>query len=115
MKEFLKVARALREPNRIKILKILQHGEFCVCEIQAAIGITQGSISKNLGILNEAGLVECRRKGLWAYYRLAGSPRSAYAGTLLGNLRHWLENDAEVSEMIKNLPDIRRKNLCGTR
>jgi ArsR family transcriptional regulator len=111
MKEFTKVTKALRHPSRVKILKILQHGEFCVCEIQAALGSSQGCVSKHLEILDQAELVERRKKGLWAYYRLAGAPRSVYAASLLRNLRHWLEDDAEVAEIIKNLPVIRCKNL----
>jgi len=112
MKEFTNIMKALREPNRVKILKILQRGELCVCEIQAALGISQGCVSKHLEILDKAGLVARRKKGLWAYYRLAGPPRTACEASLLGSLRHWLEDDPEVVEMIRKLPDIRSNNLC---
>jgi len=84
----------------------------CVCEIQAALGISQGCVSKHLEILSRAGLLERRKSGLRAHFRLAGEPRSAGAATLLGNLRHWLEEDPEVTETIAKLPDIRRRNLC---
>ena len=39
MREFIKVMKALSDPNRVKILKILQRRVLCVCEIQAAIGL----------------------------------------------------------------------------
>lgn len=104
--------KALREPNRVKIVKILQHGEFCVCEIREALGVSQPTVSKHLGILETAGLVECRKVGYWAYYRLVDTPPTAYAASLLGNLRHWLDDDTELAEMVARLPAIRSRNLC---
>ncbi|OPY92811.1 MAG: Arsenical resistance operon repressor [Syntrophaceae bacterium PtaU1.Bin231] len=112
MQEFIAVMKALREPNRVKIVKLLQRGELCVCEIQAALGISQGCVSKHLEILCRAGLVDRRKSGPWAHFRLAGEPRSACTASLLGNLRHWLEADPEIAETIAKLPDIRRRNLC---
>ncbi len=41
MKEFIKVMKALSDSNRVKLLKLLQRREMCVCEIQAALGIAQ--------------------------------------------------------------------------
>jgi len=112
MKEFIKVMKALKDPTRVKVLKILQQGELCVCEIQAILGISQGTVSKHVGMLEAAGLVERRKTGLWAYYRLAGSPRSPYAASLLGSLRHWLDDDKEITELINKIPETRKKNLC---
>lgn len=114
LKEFTKVTKALGDPNRVRVVKMLQHGELCVCEIQAALGISQSSVSKNLAILTAAGLVERRKQGLWAYYRLAGAPGSPYAASLLGSLKFWLERDEAVTDLIKKVPDIRSKNLCDT-
>ncbi|MEE8480014.1 MAG: ArsR family transcriptional regulator, partial [Desulfobacterales bacterium] len=40
MKAFLKVMKALSDPNRVKIVKMLQHKTMCVCELQATLKIT---------------------------------------------------------------------------
>jgi ArsR family transcriptional regulator, arsenate/arsenite/antimonite-responsive transcriptional repressor len=112
LKEFIGVTKALRDPNRVKVLKMLQHGELCVCEVQVALGISQASVSKHLTILTTAGLLDRRKDGLWAYYRIAASPHSPYAAAVLGNMRFWLEDDADMQVLVKRLPDIRRKNLC---
>jgi len=112
MKEFIKVMKALRGPHRVKIVKMLQHGELCVCEIQAALGVSQPTVSKHLKILEEAGLLNSRKDGLWVHYRLDDGSRSPYAATILGNLKHWLEERPEIAEVVKRLPDIRRANLC---
>ena len=55
MKEFIKVMKALSDPNRVKLLKLLQKREMCVCEIQAALGIAQPTVSKHLKSPGECG------------------------------------------------------------
>ena len=112
MKDFIKVMKALSEPNRVKIIKILQHKSMCVCEIQAALGITQPSVSKHLKILEDAGLLDSKKDGLWVNYHLTDGAVSPYAASLLGNLRHWLEGEREVEDLVERLPDIRRENIC---
>ena len=112
MKDFIKVMKALSEPNRVKIVKMLQHKLMCVCEMQAALGITQPSVSKHLKILEDAGLVGSKKEGLWVNYSLTNGAASPYAAALLGNLRHWLEDDGEVGESVEKLPNIRREDIC---
>jgi len=112
MNNFIKVMKALRDPNRVKIVKMLQHGELCVCEIQAALGISQPTVSKHVKILEEAGLLLSRKDGLWVHYSLSDGGKSPYAATMLGNLKYWLDGSAEISKIVKMLPDIRKANLC---
>ena len=112
MKAFTKVMKALSDPNRVKIIKMLQRKVMCVCEIQAALEITQPSVSKNLKILEEAGIVENHKEGLWVNYHLTDGSNSPYEASLLGNLRHWLEDEPEIDEIVKKLPTIRREDVC---
>jgi len=79
MKEFIKVIKALRDPNRLKIIKILEHGELCVCEIQEVLQVSQPTVSKHLKTLEEAALLNSRKEGLWVYYRLDDGSGSPYA------------------------------------
>jgi ArsR family transcriptional regulator, arsenate/arsenite/antimonite-responsive transcriptional repressor len=112
MKEFVKVMKALSDPNRVKILKLLQQRMLCVCETQAALGLAQPTISKHFKILEDAGLVTRRKEGLWVNYHLADGSRSPYAATLLGSLKHWLAGDAEMKKLMERLPAIRREDIC---
>ena len=64
MKTFVKVMKALSDPNRIKIVKLLQQKVMCVCELRAALKISQPSVSKHLKILEDAGLVDYQKDGL---------------------------------------------------
>jgi ArsR family transcriptional regulator len=112
MKAFIKVMKALSDPNRVKIIKLLQEKEMCVCEIQGALDISQPNASKHLKLLEESGLVESRKDGLWVNYSLTSGMSSPYAASLLGNLRHWLNDDPQVSELVKKVPLLNREELC---
>jgi ArsR family transcriptional regulator len=112
MKQFTKVMKALSDPNRVKIVKMLHHKTFCVCELQAALKISQPAVSKHLKILEEAGLVNSKKDGLWVDYYLSKGENSPYAASLLGNLKHWLDDDPDVEEMVDRLPEIRRIDTC---
>jgi ArsR family transcriptional regulator, arsenate/arsenite/antimonite-responsive transcriptional repressor len=112
LKSFIKVMKALSDPNRVKIIKLLDQKEMCVCELQGALGIAQSTVSKHLKILEEAGLVDYRKDGLWVNYSLTNGKNSPYAASLLGNLKHWLEDDSEVVKLIKKVPYLNREELC---
>lgn len=109
---FIKVMKALSDPNRVKILKLLQQKTMCVCELQGALHISQPSVSKALKMLEEAGLVDYKKEGLWVNYYLADGKASPYAASLLGNLKHWLEDDPEVSDLVRIVPFLNREELC---
>lgn len=113
MRQFIKVMKALSDPNRVKMLKLLQRRVLCVCEIQAALGLAQSTASKHLRILEEAGLVRFTKDGLWVNYQLTDGAQNPYVASILGNLRHWLEEDPEVAAMLARLPEIRRETICG--
>jgi len=112
MKPFIKVMKALSDPNRVKIIKMLQQRVLCVCELKAALNLAQPTVSKHLKLLEDAGLVESDKDGLWVNYRLADGNSSPYAATVLGNLRHWLNEDKQIADLIDMLPSIRREDVC---
>ena len=112
MKDFIEVMKALSDPNRVRIVKMLQHRSMCVCELQAGLGVSQPTVSKHLKILERAGLVDFRKDGLWVDYFLSDGSESPYAGVLLGNLKHWLEDEETVSNLLRRLPSIQREDIC---
>ncbi len=68
MKFFIKVMKALSDPNRVKIVKMLQHKTMCVCEMWEALGVSRPTVSRNLRILEDAGILEYQKK--WALGKL---------------------------------------------
>jgi ArsR family transcriptional regulator len=73
MKEILGVFKALSDETRLRILKLLEGGELCVCDIVAALGTSQPRASFHLAALKEAGLIRDRKEGRWTHYRLEDS------------------------------------------
>ena len=112
MKTFIQVMKALSDSNRVKIIKLLQQKRMCVCELQAALEISQPSVSKNLKVLEEAGLLGSAKDGLWVNYHLTDGRASSYAASLLGNLIHWLDDDPDVAALIQKVPFLNREELC---
>jgi DNA-binding transcriptional ArsR family regulator len=67
----IKVFKAVADVTRLKILKLLSGGELCICEIMLALKKPQSSISHNLSILEDAGLVKERKEGKWCRYSIS--------------------------------------------
>jgi ArsR family transcriptional regulator len=63
--------KALGDATRVRLVALLAHGELCVCHLEAALDLNQPTISRHLGVLRNAGVVESRREGSWVYYRIA--------------------------------------------
>lgn len=63
--------KALSDPTRLKIIKLLAEKEMCVCEVMAALNLTQPNASHHLNLLEREGIVKKRREGKWILYKLA--------------------------------------------
>jgi len=66
-----KFFKALSDETRLRILKLLEVREMCVCEVMVALGLTQPTASHHLGILENVGIVKYRKEGKWVFYSLA--------------------------------------------
>jgi ArsR family transcriptional regulator, arsenate/arsenite/antimonite-responsive transcriptional repressor len=64
---------ALSDQTRLEIVRLLSHGERCVCELQQALHAAQSRLSFHLKALKAAGLVTDRREGRWVYYAVNGA------------------------------------------
>ena len=113
MKEFLKVMKAVSDPTRVKILKMLGKRVMCVCEIHTALGTAQSTASKHLKILEDAGLLVSHKDGLWVNYLLSDGHQSPFAASLLGNIRHWLNDDPEIARLLESLAQIDRCEILS--
>jgi ArsR family transcriptional regulator, arsenate/arsenite/antimonite-responsive transcriptional repressor len=78
--------RALADPTRLRLLRLLGRGELCVCDLMAILRLPQARTSRHLGTLKKAGLVKSRKDGLWSYYSLT-RPRDAVHRKLLECVR----------------------------
>ncbi|MDX2176436.1 MAG: metalloregulator ArsR/SmtB family transcription factor [Candidatus Sumerlaeia bacterium] len=72
MRALIAIAKALGDPNRVRIvLALSERGELCVCQLQELLRLAPSTTSKHLAVLSGAGLLDARREGRWSYYRLA--------------------------------------------
>jgi ArsR family transcriptional regulator len=63
--------KCLAEDTRLKtLLLISRNKELCVCDLQAALQLSQPKVSRHLAELRKCGLVTDERRGKWVYYRL---------------------------------------------
>lgn len=130
LRDYERAMKSAADPTRLRILKMLEGGELCVCQLIAVLELSQSTVSKHLFLLKMGGLVRERREGKWVHYALDRSGDSVFAPKILGCLRGWLNDDpvvvrdrareavaremgpAEVCERGMTLPE---RKACGCR
>lgn len=90
--------KALGEPRRVEIMRLLRAGPRPVGEIAAAIDVTQQAASQHLAVLSKAGLVEARREGTRALYSIKPegfAPAAAFVESFWGDKLAALKREVE--------------------
>ncbi|CAA7620377.1 Predicted transcriptional regulator [Candidatus Terasakiella magnetica] len=98
LETFETVAKAIADPSRVRILKLLENGELCVCQITTVLALAPATVSKHLAGLKIAGLVQQRRDGKWVYYRVAERDFNPYARSFLNLVKASLKDDPTTAE-----------------
>ena len=81
--------RIFGDSTRIRILFVLFEAEVCVCDLAAALSMTQSAISHQLRILKQNKLVKCRREGKSVFYSLADD----HVRSIIAQGREHIEED----------------------
>lgn len=68
-----RLLKALANPDRLLLLCQLTQGEHCVSEMEALVGVLQPTLSQQLGVLRQEGLVSTRREGKQIFYSIASN------------------------------------------
>ena len=114
MREYLRVMKAAADGTRVKILKMLEQRELCVCEMQSVLGISQPSVSRHLRLLEDADLVRSEKDGMWTNFRLARPEETnPYSKVVLAHLREWLEDDQSVRKLLDQTKVVDRATCSG--
>lgn len=75
METQLAIMKALSDRNRFRVVAALQvHAELCACQITELLQVSGATVSRHMGTLVRAGLVESRKDGRWIYFRLPAAP-----------------------------------------
>jgi ArsR family transcriptional regulator len=73
MKELTSIFKALSDETRLRILKLLEGGELCVCDVVAALDMIQPQVSFHLRVLRKTALLKGRKQGKWMHYKIDDS------------------------------------------
>jgi ArsR family transcriptional regulator, arsenate/arsenite/antimonite-responsive transcriptional repressor len=92
--------KALASDVRFEMVRILAHGEHCVCDLEAILGLPQSKVSYHLQVLKEAELVSSEQRGKNSYYRLERESLYSLGGELLCEL---LTPDLALTQRIKSV------------
>lgn len=113
LKKTSKIIKALSDENRLRILSMLSgKKDLCVCEITAVIGLSQPTISSHLKILENAGLLEYKKEGLWVNYNISSS-MDGETKRLVGSISALLAKSETIKKDLKRLMSIDRKKICS--
>jgi ArsR family transcriptional regulator, arsenate/arsenite/antimonite-responsive transcriptional repressor len=66
----VEICRALGDPIRWRIIRLVSHEALCVCELADILGMPQSSVSSHVQIIRKAGLLESEKCEKWTYFRV---------------------------------------------
>ncbi len=104
MDTLLEQLKALADGTRLRILKLVEQRELCVCQIVPAVALSQPTVSVHLGKLKRAGLVKERRAGQWSFYAADREALERFQGQLDAFLRADLDSLPAMRELAERLP-----------
>ncbi len=115
LKSMEKVIKALADKNRIRIIYLLKVKKMlCVCEITDIIGLSQPTISSHLKLLENAGLIESHKDGLWVNYNI-NRQLDPFSSAFIEIIYKDLEKDKQLVYDLKKLKNIDRDMICRKR
>ena len=103
--------KAVADPTRLRILRVLQDGELCVGDLVEIVAVPQPKASRHLAYLRRAGLVVARREGQWSFYDLAPAA-GAFHRDLLACLRSCSRDFPPTAKDMKRMERVRRGGGC---
>jgi ArsR family transcriptional regulator len=104
MSELIDQLKALSDETRLRVFKLVQQRELCVCQIVPAIGLSQPTVSAHLAKLKRAGLVKERRARPWSHYSVDQEGLALFQRRLSSFLAADLSDLPEIRDLARKLP-----------
>jgi ArsR family transcriptional regulator len=101
MEELLNFLKCIADENRLKILKLLLDGQYCVCQLEQLLDKSQSSVSQHLSYFKELELLIEEKNGKWIYYTIDRSIYDSYLASLISLRANSLAD--------LKLPDLKNK------
>jgi DNA-binding transcriptional ArsR family regulator len=111
MHEILSITKALSDETRVRALMSIRDGELCLCQIIDVLGLAPSTVSKHMNVLQQARLVQRRKKGKWHFYRLADRPAGSAASRALSWIVKELGDDSRIRQDARKVRAVRKQDL----
>ena len=112
LKDFIRSSKALSDETRVRILNLLRRHELCVCQLMEILDMGQSTVSKHLGILKNAGLIEVEKRGTWSFYRLSRDKTNKYNPEFIRLVSFLPKDDPFIQKDEKKLKGINTKGMA---
>lgn len=109
----IEIMKGLSEESRLRLFYLLSQGEFCVCEIEVLLGMTQTNVSRHLSKLRHSGLIQSQKDAQWVHYKISDAFKTTHGDFADSLLKH-LEVEAAILLDRKRLENYRRFGLNCT-
>ena len=94
------ILKCIADPQRLRILNLLDAGPLCVCHLQDILEAPQVKISKQLSSMKQLGLISATREGTWMIYQL----QEPVDGLLTNNIHYLRKSESsETSDLQADL------------
>ena len=108
MHDLVKAVKSISDETRLRILNLLLQRECCVCEVTHVLDISQTRASRNLSTLYDAGFLNLRKEGLWAYYSIDESSLENHLSLLLEAVKSALQDNPVANQDLARLKEAKR-------
>ena len=115
MDEFVKAAKSLSDPQRVRVLNLLMQRECCVCQVMEVLSISQVNASRYCHSLLDAGFLKMHKEGRWRHYRVDVDACSLALRRILESVRETAKSDpvmrADVQRLVRVAPGVEHSPL----
>jgi DNA-binding transcriptional ArsR family regulator len=109
--DILSITKALSDETRVRALLSIKDGELCVCQIIEVLGLAPSTVSKHMNVLQQARLVQRRKRGKWHFYRLPDGRAGTAARRALAWIVAELRDDPMIAKDARKIRDVRKEDL----
>ena len=114
MKDILSICKALSDQNRLRVaFALLEFDELCVCQVTELLQVSGATVSRHLGVLANAGIINSRKEGRWVILRL--EKRKKRLQPVLSWLEKSKKDNRKIMQDYKRLTKIlacSREDIC---
>jgi DNA-binding transcriptional ArsR family regulator len=107
----VETCRALGDPVRWRIVRLVARDALCVCELADILGMPQSSVSSHVQVIRRAGLLESEKREKWTYFRVQAEFLKFLRVLDAGSDAHdpaWAKDDRKARERLA----VRENSCC---